>query len=189
MAVLVATNDGYHVLTSAGEHRIALEGRRVEALTPGPAGTWIAIVDGHEIWQHGDDGEWSALARSELDLRCLVTVDDVVFAGAVGPWMLRLDGEPGGDAELTPLPGFEATPGRDEWHRVGPALEVRSLTATTDGALLANVHVGGIPRSHDAGRSWQPTIEVDADVHEVKAHPTRTRHRDGRGRRRAVREP
>ena len=72
---------------------------------------------------------------------------------------------------VTPLPGFDATPGRDEWHRVGSALEVRSLTATADGSLLANVHVGGIARSDDAGRSWQPTIEVDADVHEVKAHP------------------
>jgi hypothetical protein len=38
--------------------------------------------------------------------------------------------------------------------------------------LLANVHVGGIVRSDDDGQSWQPTIDVDADVHEVKAHPS-----------------
>jgi hypothetical protein len=169
MAVLVATVDGYHVLTSSGEHHVALEGHQVAALTPGPRGTWIAIVDDHEIWQHGDDGEWRTLASTDLDLACLVTVDDVVFAGAVGPHLLRL----GADGKLTALPGFEAMPGRDEWHPVGAAIHVRSLTATVDGeSMLANVHVGGIARSGDGGHSWHPTIEVDADVHEVKAHPT-----------------
>jgi hypothetical protein len=169
MAVLVATVDGYHVLTSSGEHHVALAGHHVAALTPGPAGTWIAIVDQHEIWQHGDDGEWRVLAASELELVCLVSIGDVVFAGTVGPHMLRLD-EAG---TLSPLAGFETVPGRDEWHQVGSSLQVRSLTATADGAaLLANVHVGGIARSEDAGRSWQPTLAVDDDVHEVKAHPT-----------------
>ena len=37
--------------------------------------------------------------------------------------------------------------------------------------LLANVHVGGIPRSTDGGVTWQPTIDIDTDVHEVCAHP------------------
>ncbi len=39
--------------------------------------------------------------------------------------------------------------------------------------LLANVHVGGIPRSTDGGATWQPTIDIDNDVHEVRAHPNR----------------
>jgi hypothetical protein len=169
MAVLVATIDGYHVLTSSGEHRVALEGHRVEALSPGPSGTWLAVVDGHEIWQHAQDGTWNALAAGDFDLTCLVTVDDVVFAGAAGPRMLKLADR----GVLEPLGSFDAVDGRDEWHQVGSALTVRSLSATADGAaLLANVHVGGIVRSEDGGRSWRPTIAVDADVHEVRAHPT-----------------
>jgi len=32
--------------------------------------------------------------------------------------------------------------------------------------------VGGIPRSVDAGASWAPTIDIEADVHQVVAHPT-----------------
>jgi hypothetical protein len=39
--------------------------------------------------------------------------------------------------------------------------------------LLAYVHVGGIPRSTDGGATWQPTIDIDNDVHEVRAHPRR----------------
>jgi hypothetical protein len=50
---------------------------------------------------------------------------------------------------------------------------VRSMTATCDErVLLANVHVGGIQRSTDLGATWEPTIDVDADVHEVRAHPS-----------------
>jgi hypothetical protein len=56
---------------------------------------------------------------------------------------------------------------------MGPPLGIRSITATPDGTLLANVHVGGIPRSTDGGISWHPTIEIASDVHEVRAHPSR----------------
>jgi len=71
--------------------------------------------------------------------------------------------------------------GRDKWYAgsalingqlVGPPLGVRSIAATSDGTvLLVNVHVGGIPRSTDGGVTWEPTIDVDSDVHEVCAHP------------------
>jgi Neuraminidase (sialidase) len=48
------------------------------------------------------------------------------------------------------------------------------MTATSDGTvLLVNVHVGGIPRSTDGGTTWHPTIDIDHDVHDVCAHPTR----------------
>src|SRR5207302_10588418 len=85
--------------------------------------------------------------------------------------------------EIEQLRGFEAVAGRDKWYagsaaidgkRIGPPLGVRSITATSDGTvLLANVHVGGIPRSVDRGATWQPTIDIDSDVHEVRAHPSR----------------
>jgi hypothetical protein len=168
MAVLVATDDGYHIITSSGDRHRALEGHRVEALSPGPNGTWVAVVDHHEIWQHAADGTWTPLASSEQPLASLVTVADVVFAGGAGPQVLRLDG-----ATLRAPGDLDSVPGRDEWHPVGYPMEVRSITATADGALLANIHVGGIIRSDDRGASWQPTIEVDADVHQVLAHPTR----------------
>jgi hypothetical protein len=80
----------------------------------------------------------------------------------------------GADGEVEPLVGFDDIAGREAWHAVGSAQPyVRSLTATVDGVLLANVHVGGIPRSVDGGDTWQPTIDVDADVHQVRAHPER----------------
>jgi hypothetical protein len=168
MSVLVATSEGYHVFTSSGQHLTALEGRRLDTLAPGPADTWLAIVDRREVWQHAADGTWSTLAAADVDLSSLVTVSGVVFAGTYEARLLRLDGE-----KLVPVEAFDRISNRDEWHQVGPALNVRSMTATCDEqVLLANVHVGGIQRSTDLGESWQPTIEVDHDVHEVRAHPT-----------------
>ena len=48
------------------------------------------------------------------------------------------------------------------------------MAATCDGAvLLVNVHVGGVPRSTDSGLTWRPPIDINSDVHQVCAHPTR----------------
>jgi hypothetical protein len=122
---------------------------------------------------------WSTIATTEFDLACCVAVANVIYAGTDDARVLRVDA----DGALEPLRGLDAVAGRETWYagsaiingqRVGPPLGIRSITATPDGAvLLANVHVGGVPRSTDGGATWQPTIDVDSDVHEVRAHPTR----------------
>jgi hypothetical protein len=170
MSVLVTTTDGYHIFTSKGQHLTALGGQRVEALAPGPDGTWLAVVDRRAVWQHGTDGEWAPLAKGDTDLTAVVTAGGTIFAGTADARVVQLF--PGG--ALAPVPSFDAVPGRDSWHSVGMPLGVRSMAATSDGsALLVNVHVGGIPRSVDGGRTWKPTIAVDDDVHQVLAHPSR----------------
>jgi photosystem II stability/assembly factor-like uncharacterized protein len=168
VAVLVATDDGYRIISSSGDVRVALVGHPFEMFTPGPHSTWVAIVDGRALWAHGADDEWTPLATADGPLTCLSVLDDVVYAGADGPVVYRLDGD-----ALAPVADLDAVEGRNEWHRVGSPLTVRSMTRTADGALLANIHVGGIIRSTDGGASWEPTIPVDHDVHEVRAHPTR----------------
>jgi hypothetical protein len=109
-------------------------------------------------------------------------VDDRIYVGTDDARLFRCTEH----GKLQALPGFEAVAGRDTWFAgaalvdgrlLGPPLGVRSMTATSDGAvLLVNVHVGGIVRSTDAGTSWQPTIDIHHDVHEVRAHPTRPNH-------------
>jgi photosystem II stability/assembly factor-like uncharacterized protein len=106
-----------------------------------------------------------------------VAVGNVIYVGTDDARVLRVD-ETG---EIEPLRGFEAVAGRSTWYagsavidgqRVGPPLGIRSITVTADRkVLLANVHVGGIPRSADGGATWHPTIDIDTDVHEVRAHP------------------
>jgi hypothetical protein len=89
--------------------------------------------------------------------------------------------------EVEHLTGFDHVPGRSEWIAHGPPLHVRSVTATANGgAILAAVHVGGIPRSTDGGVNWAPTIPIEFDVHEVPPRGPREAGED-RGRLDAIR--
>jgi hypothetical protein len=171
MSVLVTTTDGYHVFTSSGKQLRSLEGHRVECFTPGADGTFLAVIDRHEVWSHGRDGEWTAVTKSDATLTAVVAAGDAVFAGTDDARVLRLTAS----GALEPLTGFDAVPGRAEWHQVGSPLCVRTMSTTADAsAVLVNVHVGGIPRSVDGGVTWRPTVAVDDDVHQVLAHPTRS---------------
>ena len=99
----------------------------VRVFTAGPGATKLTIVDHREIWQHDAVGKWHPFASADINLVCLVTAGDVVYAGSADARVLRLEG-----GDLVPLSGFDHTPGRDEWHPVGSPLRVRSLTATAD---------------------------------------------------------
>jgi photosystem II stability/assembly factor-like uncharacterized protein len=102
-------------------------------------------------------------------LTALTAAPRGVFVGTSTGELLRYDGS------IHPVPGFDQVPGRDEWHAVGSSKPyVRSMSTSADGGVIfANVHVGGIPRSTDGGETWEPTIDVDSDVHQVLAHPER----------------
>jgi hypothetical protein len=176
--VLVATwSDGLFVVS--GENRDQELGTQsVRALAPDGQGGALAIVSGRSLRRRAPDGVWSTMATTEMDLACCVTVGDVIYVGTDDARVLRVNADGG----LDRLRGFDVVAGRETWYagsavinaqRIGPPLGIRSITATPDGAILANVHVGGVPRSTDGGVTWQPTIDVDSDVHEVRAHPNR----------------
>jgi photosystem II stability/assembly factor-like uncharacterized protein len=177
--VLVATwGDGLFVVTGETCQQ-ELSGQPVNCLAPDGHGGALAIVGGRSLRRRTAAGEWQTLAEKESGLSCCMSVGDVSFVGTDDAQVLRIDAH----GKLSQLPGLNETPGRDRWYAgtavvhgkvVGPPLGIRSMTATCDDAvLLANVHVGGIPRSADGGVTWRPTIEVEHDVHQVCAHPTR----------------
>ena len=176
--VLVATwTDGIFVVGETGcEHELA--GCSVQALTASGAGAALAIVNEHTLRQRRPDGDWTTLATSPASLSCCVAFPGSVFVGTNDARVLRLSAE----GQLVELDAFERVRGRETWtagqvlvegRLLGPPLGVRSISTTAEGVLLANVHVGGIARSSDGGASWHPTIAVETDVHEVRAHPTR----------------
>ncbi len=157
-----------------------LAGQPVRALAPDGRGGALVIVGKGSLRRRDPAGVWSTLVDSELDLACGVAIGDDIYVGTDDARVLRV--EAGGRVE--PLRAFDTVAGRDTWYAgtalidgqlMGPPLGVRSMTATLDGTLLANIHVGGIPRSLDGGATWAPTIDVDSDVHEVRAHPSRAR--------------
>jgi hypothetical protein len=159
--------------------RQELADRPVSGLAADAHGRVHAIVGRHSLRRRSLDGQWAEIARSDAELSCCVPIGDVVFVGTDDAHILRV--EPDGTQRR--LTGFDCVAGRDTWYagsaivdgkRVGPPLGIRSMAATCDGAvLLANVHVGGIPRSTDSGLTWRPTIDIENDVHQVCAHPAR----------------
>jgi hypothetical protein len=177
-SILVATWDnGLFNVTGKMVHQ-ELADQSVRSLVADGRGGVFAIVGGHSLCRRSSEGEWTAITKSESDLYCCVAIGNIVFVGTNDARILRVDA----DGMQQFLTDFDAVPGRDSWYagsaivegkRVGPPLGIRSMAATCDGVLLANVHVGGIPRSTDSGLTWQPTIDIDCDVHQICAHPTR----------------
>jgi hypothetical protein len=176
--MLVATwNSGLFAVTGEG-HRQEIADPSIRGLAPDGRGGALAIVGGNSLRRRARSGEWATVAASEFDLSCCMAVRDTIYIGTDDARMLRL-GDRG--AVLEPIDGFDDVEGRDAWfagsaivngQRLGPPLGIRSVAANSNGSiLLANVHVGGIPRSMDGGRTWQPTIDINSDVHEVRAHP------------------
>jgi hypothetical protein len=178
-SILVATWENGLFGVAGTTVRQELPGRSVRSLTGDGHGGVLAIVDGRTLYRRSTDGRWSAIVNSEFSLSCCVAAANAIFMGTDDARLLRVDAD--GLQQL--LTGFDRVEGREKWYAgqamvdgrmMGPPLGIRSISATCDSAaLLANVHVGGVPRSTDLGGTWRPTIDVDADVHQVCAHPSR----------------
>jgi len=175
--ILVATwGDGLFAVTGDGRTQ-EIANQPVRGLAPDGRGGALAIVGRHSLRRRAPSGEWATVATSEFELSCCMTVRDTIYVGTDDARMLRLSH---GGGVLDPIDGFDNVAGRDAWfagsaivngQRLGPPLGIRSVAANSNGSILfANVHVGGIPRSMDGGRTWQPTIDINSDVHEVRAH-------------------
>ena len=175
--ILVATwGDGLFAVTGDGRTQ-EIANQPVRGLAPDGRGGALAIVGRHSLRRRAPSGEWATVATSEFELSCCMAVRDTIYVGTDDARMLRLSH---GGGVLDPIDGFDNVAGRDAWfagsaivngQRLGPPLGIRSVAANSNGSILfANVHVGGIPRSMDGGRTWQPTIDINSDVHEVRAH-------------------
>lgn len=168
--------DGLFAVTGDGRTQ-EIANQPVRGLAPDGRGGALAIVGRHLLRRRAPSGEWAIIATSEFELSCCMAVRDAIYIGTDDARMLRLSHESG---VLDLIDGFDYVAGRDAWfagsaivngQRLGPPLGIRSVAANSNGTILfANVHVGGIPRSLDGGRTWQPTIDINSDVHEVRAH-------------------
>jgi hypothetical protein len=165
--IVVATYVGCYSISEDGKKIVDFDTRHVTSLVPEKDGCLLALVDGWEIWRRSASREWSLLIKTDEPLSLISYIDGRIFVSFADARLAIID--EGGKLER--LTGFDTVDGRREWFDQGPPLHIRAMTVTADGAaILAAVHVGGIPRSVDGGKSWAPTVPVDFDVHEVRAH-------------------
>jgi len=170
--VLVATPDGaLTFVDDANAPTRELDGRRVSSLARHRADV-LAVVDGTVLARRDPTGSWSDLATSSVELTCVLPAADGAWCGTADGRLLRLLGD-----RLVPVPAFDDIEGREAWHAVPSGVPyVRTLTRTADArSTLAGIHVGGIARSGNGGASWRPTVDIEVDVHEIRAHPSDAR--------------
>ena len=146
----------------------ALAGRPLTAVAEEAGWSW-AIVDGRTLWRESERGWEERAAIEGLPATCLAPTSAGLLVGTEQAHLLKLAGN-----ALEPVSAFDATEGRDTWYTPwGDPADVRSIASALDGTIHVNVHVGGVARSRDRGRSWTPTLDIEEDVHQVLAHPTR----------------
>jgi hypothetical protein len=156
--ILVATRDGLHAVGT--DEPVQHAGRSVTAIVRDGPQLW-AILDRAEIW-HAPQAEWRLVATLDGFAATCLAMTDVLTVGSAEAHLFRL-----GDSGLERVEAFDAADGRDEWYTPwsGPP-DTRSFSEWDDDVFV-NVHVGGILRTSDRGASWTPTIDIDADVHQV----------------------
>lgn len=165
--LLVGTESGLFELGGPrGLDLDALAGRAVTAIVADGDHVWV-LVDGQGILRGARGREWEEVARVE-GATCLAASRDGLLVGIERARLVVVR-----DGAARFVEAFDRAPGRDAWYTPwGDPADVRSIAA--DGStVLVNVHVGGILRSADGLGSWQPTLDIDADVHQVVADPGR----------------
>jgi len=165
MELLAATDEGVISLPDGERHS-------AEPVTflHRAGGIRVEVRGGHEV-AVGTDGDAREL-RSDLRVHCALALARTGALVGTSEAHLYLARAIGG---LEPVEDFDRAEGRERWHTPwGGPPDVRSLSTGVDGAIYANVHVGGILRSDDGGETWTPTaISIEEDVHQVLAHPER----------------
>lgn len=126
-------------------------------------GRW-AIVDGTNV---ASIDAARIVVRTELPLLCLASSSSGVLLGTAEARLFEF--APGG-SQVQAVESFDRIPTRDEWYTPwGGPPDTRSITVSDDGAVLVNVHVGGVWRSASLDGSWTEVIPVDDDTHQVLA--------------------
>jgi hypothetical protein len=175
--ILVGTTDGIHEVDNSGRRgAIRHPGRDIAAVAPEDNQLW-AILDHREIWHTAGIDWWFQVADLDgLQATCLADTRAGVVVGTSEAHLLRVAGD-----GLEPVVSFDEAPGRDRWFTPwGGPPDTRSISED-DEAVYVNIHVGGILRSVDCGRTWQPTLPIERDVHKVLARPGRLYAASARG--------
>ncbi|HEX6221950.1 MAG TPA: hypothetical protein VF115_12720 [Acidimicrobiia bacterium] len=158
MALLVGTVSGASTLD--GESLV--EGVKVNHIVALDDGWWAVDETGRII----HDGEVIARMPEGTVAHCIQPTDQTTWIGADQARLFSLDSK-----GLTEDEFFADAPGRDSWYTPwGAPADIRSMAVDADHTLYVNVHVGGVVRYDNTG--VVPTIDIDADVHQVGTHPT-----------------
>ncbi|MEZ0235950.1 MAG: WD40/YVTN/BNR-like repeat-containing protein [Actinomycetota bacterium] len=159
--MLIGTRDGLRTIVERGPvGPLLFADRSVTAVARDGSELW-AIVDRSEVW-HAPDEDWRRVTTLEGHEATCLAMTDALHVGSSEARLFRLAG-----STLEPVVAFDDADGRSEWYTPwGGPPATRSISEWGDDVYV-NVHVGGILHTGDHGRTWNRTIDIDADVHQV----------------------
>lgn len=161
MSLLIGTVTGAFRFIDALEPLI--EGTRINHMAADGGGWWA--LDGKSRVHH--DGEVVATLPEGRAALCIQPSRGISWIGSSGASLFEHDGTTVTEDEF-----FADAPGRSDWYTPwGDPPDVRSMALDADHTLYINVHVGGVLRYDNTGLT--PVVEIEADVHQVTAHPTK----------------
>ncbi len=156
MDLLIGTATGVFQLDGSS----LIEGTRINHLAR-HNGHWWAVDGKGRIHRNGNV---VATMPDGVTPLCIQPTPDTVWIGANQARLFGLDGDTLIEDEF-----FATAPGRDKWYTPwGAPADVRSMALDAGDTLYVNVHVGGVLRYDNTG--VVPTLDIDADVHQVAAH-------------------
>jgi hypothetical protein len=167
--ITLATKQGLRVIGGAHSDD-ALDGAAItaRALARGGESDLWAIVGGHDLVRVRG-GHATPVATIDAVGTCVLAERDHVWIGTEEAHLYRFAGD-----DARKVEAFDAAPSRKAWHTPwGGPPDTRSLAARDD-RVYVNVHVGGILISDDGGITWEPTLDLDVDVHEVNVDEANT---------------
>jgi hypothetical protein len=173
--MLIATATGVYFLDSGGAWpapAARFKGKAVLQVAEGRRVSVVALADSH-LMLLSDKGS-RLMTTAILDpITSLVILQEDPLHLVLGTEGARLYRITAGRGPADRIASFDALAERAAWHTPwGGPPAVRSLAATPDGWLYADIHVGSIMRSPDGGLTWQAAGgDLDMDVHQVAVCP------------------
>lgn len=176
-----------YIATERGVYRWFDEGRTlrfiglaetaVRDVAPTPSGTIVALDRTGGVWQTFDGGvHWSECGPEGIPERptalLAVPESDVLYLGTAPPALYR--------RSLTRSAGWERVaalsdqPFAQDWYSPEGQVAVRTLAVAPKQPeqLYLDIHVGGVVRTGNAGRTWEPVCDgLELDVHEICTTP------------------
>ena len=172
--MLILTRSGLFTLDVAGAAPPALchEQPGIRYVAEGRDSDVLIMADGGILLRSSDQERRLAPGIADPIESVLVTADrpGSLLLGTEGARLYRFSAA---DERAQAVRAFDVLPCRHTWHTPwGGPPALRSLAATPDGWIYADIHVGSIMRSTDRGETWEPvTPTLNEDVHQVTTCP------------------
>lgn len=165
MSFVVATEGGLFRVGTDGTRQVLHLGD-FRHVVPDEDGCVALRADG-TLFAADEEGAQEFDSPPVTNPTCLLLDGDDLWLGTEDARLFVVRG-----GELRRVASFETAPGRDAWYTPwGGPPAVRSIDMDDEGTLYVGVHVGGILRSTDGGDTWQPTVDIEVDVHQVVTVP------------------